>query len=174
MRAIFLTGERVYLRGMLESDASSVTAWHTSVFPVNAAFAEEQLKERHQSMWDAPERQFAIVRSKDDAVVGGVLVGLEDTNRRGSLELHMAPALQDADQLQAEALGVLVPWLLDDHNMRRVHVSIASDDIVTIAAAESLGMIQGVRLREFLLKPGGRVDALIYQILNPNEEHRHA
>ncbi len=173
MRAIYLSGEHVYLRGMQEDDKSHAVAWYDSVFPVNSPFGEKQLVEQHNSMWDVPERQLAIVRSQDDAVIGGARIGF-DANRRAEIRLHMAPALEDSDDLQGEALRLLVPWLLDEHNMRRVHVTLASDEEATIAAAKRLGMFEGVRLRQFFYRRGARADGLIFQILNPNEEHRHA
>ncbi|CAN5184562.1 hypothetical protein BH23CHL1_BH23CHL1_16280 [soil metagenome] len=173
MRAIFLTGERVYLRGMVEDDKSSAIAWHDTVFPVNAAFAEEQLKEQHKEMWDVPNRQLAIVQVEDDVVVGGAGIDFGG-DRRAEIRIHIAPWLANSDDIQAEALRLLVPWLLDEHNMRRVDVRLAADQSVTAAAVHELGMFEGVRLREFFRKPGGRVDGVIYQILNPSEEHRHA
>jgi RimJ/RimL family protein N-acetyltransferase len=173
LRAIFLTGERVYLRGMLEDDKSSAIAWYDTIFPVNSAFAEEQLKEQHQEMWDVSKRQFAIVRSEDDAVIGGAAI-VYGGDRLAEIQLHMAPLLANGDSMQAEALRLLVPWLLEEHNMRRVDIELAADQEATITAAQELGMSEGVRLREFFHKRGGRVDALIFQVLNPNEEHKHA
>lgn len=173
MRAIFLTGERVYLRGMVDEDKSSAIGWHDTVFPVNAAFAEEQLKEQHKEMWDVPKRQLAIVRAEDDAVIGGATVGFGG-DRRAEIRLHTAPLLENSDAIQADALRLLVPWLLEEHNMRRVDVDLAADHEASIAAARELGMFEGVRLREFFHKRGKRVDALIFQVLNPTEEHKHA
>lgn len=173
LRAIFLTGERVYLRGLVEDDKSTAIAWHDSVFPVNSAFGEEQLKEQHKAMWDVPSRQLAIVRAGDDSVVGGASIRFGG-NRRAEIRLHMAPILDQAGGLQAESLRLLVPWLLEEHNMRRVDVALAADEEAAVAAARELKMTAGVRLREFFQKRGQRVDLLIFQILNPNEEHRHA
>lgn len=174
LRAIYLTGRRVYLRGMLEDDKDHAIAWHDSVFPVNSAFGEEQLKEQHQRMWDVARRQLAIVRVDDDAVVGGAAIRYGG-DRRAEIRLHMAPLLADADNMQAETLQLLVPWLLEEHNMRRVDVDLAADQETAIAAVQALGMFEGVRLRQFFHKPGnGRVDCLIFQILNPNEEHTYA
>jgi hypothetical protein len=42
---------------------------------------------------------------------------------------------------------------------------IPADQPETIAAAEALGMIAGVRLREAIARPDQRVDELIYQAL---------
>jgi RimJ/RimL family protein N-acetyltransferase len=174
LRPIYLTGERVYLRGMLAADKEHTIAWYNSPLPLNSAFGEAHLNEIHQLMWDATRRQYAIVQLGDERIIGGAVTQIASGDRKASVSLHMAPLLEEADSLQAEAIKLLVPWLLDDHNMRRVNVTIASSDLQSIAAADELGMFAGVRLREFWRRPGGRVDALIYQILNPNEEHRHA
>ncbi|HEX2282536.1 MAG TPA: GNAT family protein [Thermomicrobiales bacterium] len=174
MRAIYLTGERVYLRAMVEDDKAHVVAWHDSPFPVNSAFGEERLKQLHDKVWDVRRYQLAIVRLTDDEIVGGVSVEFADRDRKASFEVRIAAWIDDAEALRADAIRMLVPWLLEDHNMRRVDVILDSDQHDAIAAAQSLGMFEGVRLREFWRRPHGRVDALFYQILNPNEERRHA
>lgn len=173
MRVTYLTGDRVYLRAMVEDDKSSVVAWHDTVFPVNAVFAEEYLKDQHKEMWDVSDRLLAIARSENNAVVGGVALHFSG-NRRAEIKLHLAPMTERAGELRAEALRLLVPWLLEEHNMRRVDIVLAADEEATITAARGLGMFEGVRLRQFFYKHGQRVDALIFQILNPNEEHKHA
>lgn len=174
MRVVYLTGERVYLRAMTEDDKDHVVAWYATPFPVNTAFGEEQLKEAHQHVWDATSFRFAIVRAANDDVVGGAEVTFDVRDRMARFELRIAPWEEDGEELRADALQVLVPWLLDDHNMRRVDTYLGSDQHAAIAAAERLGMHLGVRLRQFWRRPSGRVDALIYQILNPHEEFPHA
>jgi RimJ/RimL family protein N-acetyltransferase len=174
LRPVYLTGEIVYLRAMLAGDKEHTVAWYNSPLPLNSSFGESHLKDIHQLMWDATNRQYAIVRSSDEQVVGGAVVHIASGDRKASVDFHMAPLLDDADSLQADALRVVVPWLIDDHNMRRVDATVASSDLKTIAAAEKLGMFAGVRLREFWRRPQGRVDAIIFQMLNPNVEHPHA
>jgi RimJ/RimL family protein N-acetyltransferase len=174
VRPIYLTGERVSVRAMVASDKDRTVAWYNSPFPVHAAFGERYLNEIHQSLWEAPRRQYAIVRTDNEEVLGGVTIRFSSQDRKCRIQMHMAPLLEDADNLQSDALRLLLPWLLDDHNMRRVDVTIPANEIVTIAAAEDLGMFEGVRLREFFRRPGGRVDALIYQRLNPKMEHHYA
>lgn len=169
----YLTGDRVYLRAMVEDDKSRAIAWHDTVFPVNAVFAEDYLKDQHKAMWDVSDRLLAIASTEDDAVVGGAALHFSG-NRRAEIKLHVAPLTEQAGELQAEALRLLVPWLLEGLNMRRVDIGLAADEESTIAAAHELGMFEGVRLRQFFYKHGKRVDALIFQILNPHEEHKHA
>ena len=174
MRPIFLTGERIYVRAMLPEDKDHTIAWFDSPLPLNSVFGEEHLKEIHSRLWDATTRQFAIVEKQSERVIGGAVVRFSTGDRKAGITLHMVPLLDEADTLQGEALGILVPWLLDDHNMRRVDATLSSSHHETVAAAERLGMFEGVRLRQFWRTPAGRVDALIYQILNPNEEHLYA
>ena len=174
MRPIYLTGERIFLRAMVPEDKNHTIAWFDSPLPVNSAFGERHLTEIHKSLWDARTRQYAVVRTSDEAVIGGATVTFGAMERKAWIALHMAPLLKDADDLQAETLTVLVPWLLDDHNMRRVDVTLPADQTATINAAAALGMFEGVRLRQFLRRPGGRVDAVIYQKLNPHMEHLYA
>lgn len=174
MRPTYLTGERVYLRGMVDDDKAHTVAWYPSTFPVNAPFGEQQLTELHGKIWGASMYQLAIVNTADDRLVGGARVSFAQRDRKAKVEIHMAPWVDDADVLRAEALRVLVPWLLEDHNLRRVDAHLESNQPASIAAAEELGMFEAVRLREFWRRPGGRVDAVIYQIFNPHEEQRHA
>lgn len=174
MRAGYLTGERLYLRAMVEDDKQHAVAWHSSPFPVNSAFGENRLNELNDKVWDVRRHQLAVVRAADEQVVGGAMVESSNRDRKAWIEVHIAPWIEDADDLRADVVRILVPWLLDDHNMRRVDAILDSDHTAAISAAQSLGMFEEVRLRQFWRRPHGRVDALIYQILNPNEEHPHA
>jgi len=40
MRAVYLTGEHLYIRAMVAADMERATAWFDSPFPVNAVRAE--------------------------------------------------------------------------------------------------------------------------------------
>jgi hypothetical protein len=174
LKTTYLSGERVYLRGMIDDDKSSTIAWYGSDFPVNEAFGERKLKDLHQSIWDTSTFQLAIVRTDNDTLIGGVLVNFAARDRKASFELQMAPLLDDADDLRAEAIRLVIPWLIEDHNMRRADVMLAGDQETSIATALELGMFEAVRLRGFWRTRQGRVDGLIYQIFNPNEERQHA
>ncbi len=174
MKPVFLTGEVVYLRPMVPEDKDVAVAWYDSPVPVNSVLGEKTLTELHTAMWNPSTRQYAIVRQEDDRVIGGAAIDFAHGDRKATISLHMAPLLERADELQAEALRILLPWLIEEHNMRRVDLNVGANDAATIAAAEELGMFAGVRLREYWQRPGGRVDMLIYQILNPHEVHPHA
>ncbi len=163
MRAVYLTGEQVSLRALVAADKECAAAWFDSPFPVNAVRAEAWLKEAHASLDRPPALHYAIVRTADEAVIGGVT--LQTDYRIGTLTLRIAPWLPDADALRAAALRVLHPWLRDDLELMTFVIHIPADQPATIAAAEALGMIPGVRLREAIARPGHRVDELVYQVL---------
>lgn len=163
MRAVYLTGEHLAIRALVVADKECAAAWFDSPFPVNAVRAEAWLKEAHASV-DRPSRlYYAIVRTADDAVIGGVT--LQTDYRIGTLKLHIAPSLPDADALRAAALRILHPWLRNDLELMTFVLHIPADQSETIAAAAALGMTPGVRLREAIARPDQRVDELIYQAL---------
>lgn len=166
MRAVYLTGERLYLRAMVAADKEVAAAWFPGPFPVNAPRAEEWLKEQHKEAWGGA-RHLVIARVDGDEVVGGVR--LDDRGRRrGELSFALPPwlAADEADALRADALRLLAPWVRDDLEYMTLTVRIAADEPATLAAAEELGMVESARRREYLARPGGRVDQLFYQALN--------
>jgi len=163
VRAVYLTGEYLYIRAMVAADAACAAAWFDSLFPVNAVRAEEWLKEAHGSVDRPANLQYVIARAADDAVIGGVT--LQTDYRTGTLKLRIAPSLSDADTLWAAALRILHPWLRDDLELMTFVLHIPADQPETIATAEMLGMTPAVRLREAIMRPGHRVDEMIYQAL---------
>ena len=165
MRVTYLTGERVYLRAMVEADKEVAIAWWPGPFLVNAARAEEWLKEEHKDFYTKHTRWYVIVRVADEAVIGGVELQNRD-NRRGMVLFHMAPVLAEADTLRADALRLVVPWVRDDLELMVLMLVCAADETETLAAARELGMEQMVRLREFVARPGGRVDRVFMEMLN--------
>lgn len=169
MRVAFLTGESVYLRAMVMEDKERAAAWFNSPFPINGTRAEDFLKSVHRRSWPPRPTYLAIARLADDEVVGSVRIASND-RRRVHLTMFMAVWVPDADALRAEALRLVVAWQRDELEMMTLLVGIAADQPATLAAAEALGMVQAVRLRQRLLRPGGRADELIYEARNPRWE----
>lgn len=165
LRAVYLTGERVYLRAMLLADKEHATAWYNSPFPIDASRAETFLKEEHKAPFSRTIH-LVIVRRDADDIVGGLKI--YSNGRQAQLTFSMAPWLgaTEADGLRADALRLVIPWLRDEATMAATDVTIAADQEQTIAAAVELGMQQSVRLREFVARPGHRVDLLFYQALS--------
>lgn len=169
LRAVYLTGPTVYLRALVEADKEHAAAWLDDTFPVNAPAAESRLQEEHgQPWWNRSGLRLAIVRRDGDTVVGGVQVWWGSEARWCTAQFSMAPWEQDADGLRAAALGIVVHWLRDEFEAMVVGITIAADQTETVRAAEELGMEAHGRLREWFARPGSRVDALVYEALNPN------
>ena len=163
MRAVYLASDDLYIRAMVAADKEHAVAWFDSPFTINADRAETWLNTAHASADRPTSLHFAIVRAADDAVIGGAT--LDTDYRKATLKLHLAPTLPDADAWRAAALRILHPWLRDDLELMTFVLHIPADQPETIAAAEGLGMEQGVRFREGIARPGHRVDELIYQAL---------
>jgi len=173
MRVGYLTGERIYLRPLEEADQETATAWFDSPFPINGTRAKTFLDEQPVHWWDQSDHTLVIARVEDDSPIGGL--NLWSENRRiVVLRFHMAPVLDDVDALRAEAVRIVVPWLRDEHEYMVVELYTADDEPETVAAAEGVGMKLAYRLREFLARPGGRVDELSYVATNPRWEVRDA
>lgn len=166
MRATYLTGETLYLRALTEADKETTGAWYAGPFPINAARAEDWLREAHTDIWRTNKaRHYVIAQVADDAPVGGATLAVR-SGRRGLLSFSFPSWRNDADALRAEALRIVVPWVRDDLELMVLTLFIAADETATIAAAEALGMERAVRLREFVARPGGRIDQLLYEARN--------
>ena len=173
MRVGYLTGQRIHLRPPVEEDKECATAWFRSVFPINATRAAVFLEDQTFPFWMASEFTFIIARTADDVVVGSVYLGVSDW-RTVTVRIHMAPALPDADELRAEVIRMIVPWLRDEHEFMVVRIFVPANQTETIAAIEALDIQLSARLREFIATPDGRVDELAYEALNPRWEVPHA
>ncbi len=159
----------VYLRAPVESDKEHAAAWLDATFPTNAPAAEAVLKDEHKApFWERPNLRLIIVRAEGDTVVGGIRVSWGSEVRRCRLEFSMAGWEPDQDSLRAAALRIAVRWLRDEWEAMVVGVTLPADQVETVRAAEEIGMQQHATLREWFLRPGGRVDALVYEALNPN------
>ncbi|MDQ3044362.1 MAG: hypothetical protein M3R06_04310, partial [Chloroflexota bacterium] len=111
MRPPYLTGATIHLRAMRADDAERAVAWFPSRFPVNAARAEQWLKDAHTgSIWNPNPVILAIVRTATDEIVGGMDLD-SPGRRRGWVRFHLGPWLpfSEADELRAEALRLSVP-----------------------------------------------------------------
>jgi RimJ/RimL family protein N-acetyltransferase len=168
LRATYLSGPTVYLRAPVESDKEHAAAWLDDTFPINTPAAEQILKDDHRRpFWDRSSLRLVIVRRDGDAVVGGIRVFWGSEARRCQLDFSMARAEPDADALRAAALRIAVRWLRDEFEAMVVGTTLGADQVETVQAAEEVGMEHHGTLREWFTRPGARVDALVYEALNP-------
>ncbi|CAN5521937.1 hypothetical protein BH23CHL2_BH23CHL2_07810 [soil metagenome] len=161
LRAIYLSGEKVYIRAYVEDDKHHAAAWADSPFPVGSPRGEKLLKEWHTEYWPRT-RRYALCRSENDEIVGGVTTGIR--NLVGEFKVVIAPWIEDADELRADAFKLIVPWLSEEWTLVSVTAHVASDQPATRASAEQLGMSHQATMREFFARPNGvRADDLLYQ-----------
>ena len=179
MQPLYLSSDQLYLRAMIAGDAALAAAWFPGAFPVNGDQASRWLREQHDtSPWDGPPHTWLAVverptdttdaeRNGAEAVVGGVRMS-HPRGRTTDVKIRIAPSIEPvaADQLQADVMRLVVPWARDELEAMVVTVAIGSDQPVSIAVAQELGMLQAARLRDHLARPGRRADLLWYQALN--------
>jgi RimJ/RimL family protein N-acetyltransferase len=162
LRAIYLTGERVYLRALVESDKQQASAWMPGSFPANSVRAEAFFKESVK-LWQR-KNQLVICRTDSDEIVGGV--SLWNDPRHAHVRFTIAPRVEDAGSIRGDVIRLMVPWLRDELDVITTSFDLAADDTEAIAAAEELGLLRAVRLREWIARPGHRVDLYVYQAVN--------
>jgi RimJ/RimL family protein N-acetyltransferase len=166
MRVVYLTGDDFYLRAMVLDDKDHAVAWFHSSIPMDALAAELKLKKLHECGWDEPDEMYlAIVRSSDDQVIGSALIDREDRHI-ARLHIRCAPTLQQGESLRTKVLQLLVRWLRDEREKMVMRIEIPEDEPLLLAAAKLLGMEPATRMREYIARPSGRVDALGYEALN--------
>lgn len=171
MRVSYLTGRVIALRPLVMDDKKVASAWHPSPYPIDASKAEEWLKESHKSIWPR-ETHYALVRlagaatpeAGDDEIVGSLKVWADP--RHATVTLHVAPWVEDAGAVRADAIRTVVPWLHDEREILVTTLVLAGDDAEGIAAAGEAGMEETVRLRQHIARPGGRTDKLYFQKVN--------
>src|SRR5918993_2000191 len=163
----YLVGDTIYLRGAELGDAKWATAWRPRPFPISAKEAEKQLK---KSVPEEDEKRVALLiacRRDDGRPVGSARIDDSDPTS-STIALHADPALGAAGaQVQAEMLEQLVPWLSGERY--RPVVVLATDAALepVVAAAETLGMLPSVRLRDGIWRDGRHHDMVFYEYLNP-------
>jgi hypothetical protein len=174
LQAIYLTGERIYLRAMQLSDKDYAAAWFSSLYPINATRAEAFLKDELKDPYSRTQH-LAVILKETDEIAGGLTS--RTNGRKAVLSFTAAPWAADADRLRADTLRLAIPWMRDEASMLSVIIAMPADETASIAVADELGMRLAVRLREHLARPGHRVDLLLYQVLGPiwtEEEPNHA
>lgn len=147
---------------MQESDKDYSSSWFDAPFPADASRAETFIKDENKGP-EARKKQLIIALNSDDTIVGRLTMWVN--GRIADIWFQMDPVRDDNDTLQAEVLGLVIPWLVDEASLLCVTFSVPADESETIAAAESLGMVPSVRLREQIARPGYRVDEIFYQAL---------
>lgn len=159
----FLVGDRIYVRPAEVADAKYATSWTHSIFPRSTDrhetwIKEEMIKERRTTY-------YLVLRKSDDVPVGSVKTQRWDPTTY--LECHVDPLYgAQGQRWLAEALGLMLPWLVDEQHRPAACVWLTSDDGPAIEAVLAAGGRQTARFRETHVRHGRRVDALVFEYLN--------
>lgn len=177
--AIYLRGELVGLRAPLRADAGDASVWYEGDPPLLPEAAESLLVAGERIPWgNNPTIRLMIVALDSGEIMGGLLVH-RSANRTSQLTLTVGERVPQRAQVQAEVLRMVVPWLLNEVGLMTVSIRIPADETSMLNAAEGAGMRTAVRLREYVVRPGGRVDLLTMECVNAEwgrrwRSHDHA
>lgn len=163
----YLIGETIYLRALELGDAKWTSAWRPSPFPVSAELAEEQLKKNVPEQMEKRSTRLVACRRDDGRPVGSAQFDDSDATVCW-LTLHADPVLSVAGAaLQAEMLGLLVPWLSGERFRPVVMLLTDAGLEPVVARAEAIGMQLAVRLRQGVWREGRLHDTLCYEFFQP-------
>lgn len=171
--AVYLTGPRIGLRAPELADAEAVAAWDDAPLPRTPEAGRALLQRSEQTPWGNAETvRLMIVDLASGDILGSVVVERQQ-DRVGKIRMISAPVLPAArrDEVEADALDLVIPWMRDELDLMVIVLEIASDRAVPIARATAHGLREVVRLREHVLRPRGRVDFLLLELLNPAWRH---
>ena len=163
----FLVGATIHLRGAEVGDAKWATAWRGSPFPISAEKAEEQLKKSVPEQGEKRRSRLIACRRSDGRPVGSAVIDDSD-NTVSSMSFFTDPALgPGGGDLEAEMLGLLLPWLADERHRPIVVLGADVDTAPLLQRAEVLGMRPAVRLRDGVWRNGRHRDRIFYDYPNP-------
>ncbi len=159
----FLVGEHIYLRGIEEADAKLGVSWRPTIFPISTDLTEEWIKEELPNE-DNPV--FAVVRKADDRIVGSLTI--HDGDIQQWLNVKVDWLLGESGQVaKAEAITLVVSWLIDERGQAMVHYDGPASEQVVIDRIEAFGMRETARFREHIVTDNGRVDKVFHEYTGP-------
>jgi len=159
----FLVGTGVYVRAVEPADAKYAPSWKNTIFPKSTELYEKWIKE--EMVKEHRKAIYLIIRKSDDVPVGSV------TTERWDPCIYLDPYVDPlyADQGQqwlAEALTLMLPWLVDEQHRPIAVVTVNSTQTAAIEALQATGARQTGRFREKVRTHGGRADELFFEYLN--------
>ncbi len=167
-----LIGKKVYLRPakpsdieagyhwMLQLDPQSMTCW-----PHQFETAEEAAKLYEKQEHDPNKQKFAVVRRKDNTLVGRVsFFNLNTLNRSAELGLLIDPDEQ-RNGYGSEALELLYRYLFHYRGLNKVYGQTAAFNTGALKLLEGLGFKKDATLRDHHFWDGNFYNAVIYSLL---------
>ncbi len=173
MVAPYLSGRSIGLRAPLPDDANAIATWDDAPLPRTPDAGREMLRRTEQTPWgNARHLRLMIIELASCQIAGSVMIERQQ-DRIGKIRIIPAPLLPPdrRDEIEAEVLGLVVPWMQEELDLMVLVLDIRSDRTAAINRAEELGMAEVVRLREHILRPDGRADLVTLELINPVWRH---
>jgi RimJ/RimL family protein N-acetyltransferase len=174
MQPSFLTGERIYLRGLEAADASGpYLTWFNDeeacrgnshhIFPYYREDAEAYIRRARESRADLV---LAIVLRENDCHIGNIaLQGIQQTNRSAEFAIVIGDRQAWGRGLGKEAARLLCDHGFDAMNLNRIHCGTLETNDAMRRLAASLGMEEEGRRRQAVFKGGRYLDVIEYGVL---------
>lgn len=160
----FLVGESIYLRPVEEEDAEYGMSWYRSVIPRSVGrikkWINEEMKEEHNTT------HHVILRKADDRPVGSVKV------ERWGYAVWVTPYTdrlfgEQGDRWIVEALGLALPWIIDEQHRVIAYVNdIPADKPIIREGLTRIGARECGRFREKIRRGSSYIDAHAYDYPN--------
>ncbi len=159
----FLVGDDIYIRAVETADSAYGQSWTRTILPRSTARYETWIKE--EMVKANRQATYIILRKRDDVAVGSI------TTRRAHPVTQVVPWIdplygERGQRWLAQALGLAIPWLVDEQHRPIVKIDVPADGEAVIEQLQALGAFETVRFREMLKTWGGRADLLLFEYLN--------
>lgn len=177
----FLSGEKIYLRGLRESDAQGpYPSWFNDeevcqgnshhVFPYSQ---EQALAYIRESRGTDRRLVLAIVRREDGAHIGNIaLDNIDYINRSAALTIIVGDKAAWGKGYGREAARLICDHGFTTLNLRRISAGTFEDNAGFRRIAQYLGMVEEGRRRQEAFKLGRYVDVVEYGLLREEFLHR--
>lgn len=171
--AAYLRGLRIGLRAPSIDDADSVAAWDDSPLPRTPDAGREMLRRSEQTPWGNAEHVRLMVVDLASGTVHGSVMVERQHDRIGKCRIISSPmlALDRRDEIEGDALDLVIPWLRDELDLMVIVLDVAADRAGVIARAGEHGLREVVRLREHIRRRHGWIDLVTLELVNPAWRH---
>jgi RimJ/RimL family protein N-acetyltransferase len=164
--APWLANDRIGLRAPELADVPHADRWFIGDGPADGASVERQLRRRESIPWGGnPVLTLVAIDLRTGHIAGGIMA-TRSANRVAALQAHVPPGDPDRGTILRDILTLAVPWLLYEVGLMTAVLDTPADDSGMVEAALQAGMVEAVRRREHILRPGGRVDLLQLERVN--------
>lgn len=165
----FLVGEHVYLRPVEPEDAAYGMAWRKTIFPKSTSRIESWIKDDMKK--ERTTGYYVVLRKADDRPVGSI------TSERWNHAVWVTPYTQpllgeQGQRWLAEALGLFLPWVIDElHRVIAYVSSVPADQAIVREALVAIGCRETIRFREQVKRGEAFIDAYGYDYPNAQWVH---